>query len=258
MNLTELKLNRNEFDVYVRADIVQAIADGKFIADPSNEHKEWSDSMKGRPFIEVMESIADLVAIQMQETYGVPPFMASVSYNGGLALIFKDYEKAIRGMKRFENMPIVYMGDLPDSQKSKSLKIGECEKIPLWFLYKDSIKSKTLALACQFVWPVADDVGGNGMLDGLIMAEDATWRDLDYVVNGNVMGVVLKDTKKNRTAVAISGLRSDVAQTLRDKQRYIIATAVPHDHDYDLIAERAMSIANLFPIVESNEDEDKE
>nr|DAV81085.1 MAG TPA: hypothetical protein [Caudoviricetes sp.] len=257
MNLTELKLNRNEFDVYVRADIVQAIANGRYIADPSNEHKEWIDQMKGKPFIHVMEAMADLVAIQMRETYGVPPFMASVSYNGGLALIFKDYENAIRGMKRFENMPVVYMGDLPDSQKSKSLKIGGCDKVPLWFLYKDSIKSKTLALACQFAWPVADDIGGNGMLDGLIMAEDATWRDLDYVVNGNVLGVVLKDTKKNRTAVAISGLRSDVAQTLRDNQRYIIATAVPYDHDYDLIAERAISIASLFPIA-SNEEEDEE
>ena len=47
MNMTELKLNRNEFDVYVRADIVQAIADGKYIADPSNEHKKWIDIHRG-------------------------------------------------------------------------------------------------------------------------------------------------------------------------------------------------------------------
>lgn len=57
MNLTELKLNRNEFDVYVRADIVQAIADGKYIADPSNEHKEWIDSMKGLPFLMITITI---------------------------------------------------------------------------------------------------------------------------------------------------------------------------------------------------------
>lgn len=56
MKLIDKYLNqrRGEFDVYVRADIVQAIADGKYIADPSNEHKEWIDSMKGRPFIEAM------------------------------------------------------------------------------------------------------------------------------------------------------------------------------------------------------------
>lgn len=213
MNLTELKLNRNEFDVYVRADIVQAIADGKFICDPSNEHKEWLDQMKGKPFMHVMESMADLVVVDMQETYGVPPFMASVVYNGGLAPIFKDYEKAIRCMKRFGDMPIVYMGDLPDSQKSKSLKIGECEKVALWFLYKDVIESKKLALACQFAWPVADDMG-KGYLDGLIMTKDASWKDLNCIVNGNALGIVLKDTKKNRTAVEISSLRYDLVETL--------------------------------------------
>lgn len=57
MNMTELKLNRNEFDVYVRADIVQAISDGKYIADPSNEHKEWIDSMKGLPFLMITITI---------------------------------------------------------------------------------------------------------------------------------------------------------------------------------------------------------
>lgn len=52
-----LMQRRNEFKISLNADIVQAIADGKYIADPSNEHKEWIDSMKGLPFLMITITI---------------------------------------------------------------------------------------------------------------------------------------------------------------------------------------------------------
>nr|DAV46225.1 MAG TPA: hypothetical protein [Caudoviricetes sp.] len=255
MNLTELKLNRNEFDVYVRADIVQAIADGKYIADPSNEHKEWIEQMKGRPFIHVMESMADLVADHMRETYGTPPFMVSVDYNENMAAIFDDYEKAIRALKRFD-MPIVYKGSIPKYAKSDSLCIGVVNGLPRWFLYHGKIHSKKLAIACQYVWPDACD---KSFLDFLIVTEGGNWRDLNYIVNGGMLGVVLKNTKKNLTAAAMARLRYETVKSTRDGASYIIVTAVPWHHDYDMILDRAMSIVgSLYIPCESNEEEDEE
>lgn len=254
MNLVDkyLKQHRGEFDVFVNAEIVQAIADGTYFAASTNEYKEWIASMRGRPFIKVMEAMADLVADHMRETYGVPPFMASVSYNESVATVFDDYEKAFRGMKRFR-MPAVYRGHAPKKAKSKTLCIGVSRGLPLWFLHEGRINAKKLALAFQYACP-SDPMD---MLDDWIIASGGTWQDLEGVVRGKTLGVVLKDNKKNRAAVAISGLRYDLAEEPLTDRRYIIATAVPYNHDYDLIADRAMSLANLYPI-DSNEEEDEE
>jgi len=255
MNLTELKLNRNEFDVYVRADIVQAIADGKYIADPSNEYLKWIESMKGKSFVHVLESMADLVADHMRETYGTPPFLASVDYNEDVATVFDDYEKAIRALKRFD-MPTVYKEHMPENVKSENLCIGVSDGEPLWFLYRDRIRSRKLALACQYAWPGASD---NGMLDFLIITEWGKWRELNNIVNGGILGVVLNDTQKNLIAAAMSGLRYVTVKSRKDDRSYIIVTAVPLHHDYDMILDRAMSIVGgLYIPCESNEDEDEE
>lgn len=113
-----LTVDRNEFQISLNAGIVQAIADGKYIADPSNEYLKWIESMKGKSFVHVLESMADLVADHMRETYGTPPFLASVGYNEGIAAIFNDYEKAARALKRFD-MPVVYKGHIPKDAKGK-------------------------------------------------------------------------------------------------------------------------------------------
>nr|DAV45203.1 MAG TPA: hypothetical protein [Caudoviricetes sp.] len=257
MNLINkyLKQRRGEFVVNLRADIVQAIADGKYIADPSNEHKEWIEQMKGQPFIHVMESMADLVADHMRETYGVPPFMAAVDYNEDVATIFDDYEKAIRALKRFD-MPTVYKGHMPEHVKSESLCIGVSDGEPLWFLYRDRIRSRKLALACQYAWPEASD---NSFLDFLIVTEGGKWRDLNDIVNGGILGVVLNDTKKNLIAAAMSGLRYETVKSAKDDRSYIVVTAVHLHHDYDLILDRVMSIVGgLYIPSESNKEEDEE
>ena len=254
MNLIDkyLKQHRGEFDVFVNAEIVQAIADGTYLAASTNEYKEWISSMKGRPFIKVMEAMADLVADHMRETYGVPPFVAAVSYNENVATVFNDYEKAFRGMKRF-GMPAVYRGHVPKKAKSKILCIGVSRGLPLWFLHEGRIDAKKLALAVQYACP-SDPME---MIDNWIIASGGTWQDLEEVTSGRILGVVLQDTQENLTATKISGLRYDFAEAPLTDERYIVATAVPKNHDYDLIFYRAIELAGLFEI-EPNEEEDEE
>ena len=246
---------RNEFNVSLNTDIVQAVVDGKYIADPSNEYLKWIESMKGKSFVHVLESVADLVADHMRETYGSPPFLASVDYNEDVATVFDDYEKAIRALKRFD-MPTVYKGHMPENVKSESLCIGVSDGELLWFLYRDRIRSRKLAMACQYAWPGASD---NGMLDFLIITEWGKWRDLNDIVNGGILGVVLKDNQKNLIAAAMSGLRYVTVKSRKDNRSYIVVTAVPLHHDYDLILDRVMSVVGgLYIPRESNEEEDEE
>lgn len=249
-----LNVDRNEFQISLNADIVQAIADGKYITDPSNEYLKWIDSMKGKSFVYVLEAMADLVADHVRDNYGVPPFMASVGYNEGLAAIFNDYEKAARALKRFD-MPVVYKGHIPKDAKGKVICIGVDNGLPLWFLFQGKLQSKKLALACQYAWPGASNTE---LLDGFIITEGAKWRDLNLIINGGMLGVILDDTKKNRSAVEISGLRHETVISINGDKSYIVATAVPWLHDYDLIFDRIMSIVGGLYIPNESNEEDEE
>lgn len=92
------------------------------------------------------------------------------------------------------------------------------------------------------------------MLDFLIITEWGKWRELNNIVNGGILGVVLNDTKKNLIAAAYVTVKSR-----KDDRSYIIVTAVPLHHDYDMILDRAMSIVGgLYIPCESNEEEDEE
>lgn len=96
-------------------------------------------------------------------------------------------------------------------------------------------------------------------MDFLIVTEGGNWRDLNDIVNGGMLGVVLKNTKKNLTAAAMARLRYETVKSARDGASYIIVTAVPWHHDYDMILDRAMSIVgSLYIPCESNEEEDEE
>lgn len=96
------------------------------------------------------------------------------------------------------------------------------------------------------------------MLDGLIITDGAKWRDLNLIINGSMLGVILDDTKKNRSAVEISGLRHETAISINGDKSYIVATAVPWSHDYDLILDRIMNIVGGLYIPSESNEEDEE